>query len=55
MEKIARELVSTWQFEHLGFKETGRSSCDQINKNGSNDLPEACPGGQDVGNTERKQ
>lgn len=45
MEKIDRELVSTWQFEHQRFKETGCSLCGQTNENGQNDLLVACPGG----------
>lgn len=45
MEKIDRELVSTWQFEHWGFKETGHSSGGQTNENGQNAVLVADPGG----------
>lgn len=45
MEKIDRELVSTWQFDLQRFKEIGCSLCGLTNENGQNDLLVAGPGG----------
>lgn len=45
----ARELVSTWQFGHLGFKESARSSCGQINGSGPNALMVTGPRRPEIG------